>query len=260
MVNLYYLKKKTNDLKGFDVIATTGEEVVNPKRTIPYSILITLVVVSVCYVLVSTTVSLMLPYYVYDSQQPLSEAFRYVGFSWASYIISVGAIISLATSLYAAMFPMPRVVYAMANDGLLFRQLSYVTPLFKTPLFACILTGLLSALLALIFDLSQLVDMMSYGTLLAYSLVSICTLVLRYTPPGQDGFTVVAANGASPNGTSTPTESNHEPPVVLVKKTWAGYIFGHSNESIWRRIFAPTSIKATKETSRLVNVLTFIAS
>ena len=121
----------------------------------------TLIVVSLCYVLVSTTVSLMLPYYVYDPSSPLSEAFRYVGFQWASYVISVGAIISLATSLYAAMFPMPRVVYAMASDGLLFRQLDYVTPLFKTPLFPCILTGLLSALLVLIFDLNQLVDMMS---------------------------------------------------------------------------------------------------
>lgn len=233
------------------MIATTGEEVLNPKRTIPFSILLTLVIVSVAYVLVSTTVSLMLPYYAYAPQLPLSEAFRYVGFSWASYIISVGAIISLATSLYAAMFPMPRVVYAMANDGLLFKQLSYVTPRFKTPLLACILTGFLSALLCLVFDLSQLVDMMSYGTLLAYSLVSICTLVLRYTP-GMDGV-VVEANG---NGATIDEQTSG----LGVKKTWIGYLFGHSNESIWKRVFMPTSIKASNETSHIVNSLTFIAS
>lgn len=82
---------------GFDVIATTGEEVINPKKTIPLSIISTLIVVSLCYVGVSFVISLMIPYYVFDMDAPLSEAFRYVGLDWASYVVSVGAIISLAT-------------------------------------------------------------------------------------------------------------------------------------------------------------------
>jgi amino acid transporter len=103
-------------------------------------------------------------------------------------------------SLFASMFPMPRIVYAMASDGLIFRFLSYIMPTFKTPVLAALTTGLLAgmfdclpffdfffsysgiyfkAFLVLIFDLSQLIDMMSIGTLLAYSLVSASTLVLR---------------------------------------------------------------------------------
>lgn len=74
---------------------------------------------------------------------------------------------------------MPRVVYSMASDGLIFKFLGYVVPRLKTPIFACISTGLFAATLSLIFNINQLVEMMSIGTLMAYSLVSGCTLVLR---------------------------------------------------------------------------------
>ncbi len=64
------------------------------------------------------------------------------------------------------MFPMPRVVYSMSLDGLIFKCLSYVSPKLKTPVFAAASTGFLSALLTLLFDLNQLIDMMSIGTLM----------------------------------------------------------------------------------------------
>ncbi len=82
---------------GFDVIATTGEEVINPKRTIPLSIILTLIIVSLCYISVSFVISLMVPYYVFDMNAPLSMAFSYVDLDWASYVVSIGAIVSLAT-------------------------------------------------------------------------------------------------------------------------------------------------------------------
>ena len=78
------------------------------------------------------------------------------------------------------MFPLPRIVYAMANDGLLPRCLGTVHSYFHTPLLATVLAGALSALMALLFDLSQLVDMMSIGTLMAYSMVSLSVLLLRW--------------------------------------------------------------------------------
>ena len=74
---------------------------------------------------------------------------------------------------------MPRVVYSMASDGLVFKFFSRVMPKFKTPFLACIFTGLFSAILSLIFDLNQLINLMSLGTLMAYALVSACCLVLR---------------------------------------------------------------------------------
>jgi amino acid transporter len=78
------------------------------------------------------------------------------------------------------MFPMPRIVYSMASDGLIFSILSKVLPKLKTPFLASIVAGLIAAVLATIFDLNELVEMLSIGTLMAYSLVSACVLILRF--------------------------------------------------------------------------------
>ncbi len=77
------------------------------------------------------------------------------------------------------MFPMPRVVYSLASDGLIYKWLAIVMPKLKTPVTASLFSGLLAAILCLIFDLNQLIDMMSIGTLMAYSVVAICVLILR---------------------------------------------------------------------------------
>ena len=63
----FYLNNFNFNSKGFDAIASTGEEVVNPKRNIPLSILITLTVVSVLYCFLSAVLTLMIPYYLIDA-------------------------------------------------------------------------------------------------------------------------------------------------------------------------------------------------
>ena len=82
--------------------------------------------------------------------------------------------------MLGAMLPMPRVIYSMANDGVIFRFLAYVNGWLKTPLIATLIAGLFAAVMAAMFELSSLVEMMSIGTLLAYSLVAVSVLVLRY--------------------------------------------------------------------------------
>lgn len=82
---------------GFDAIASTGEEVINPKKNMPLSILITLAVVSVLYCGLAGVLSLMVPYYIVDADTPLPQAFKYVHLDWATYVVSVAAIISLMT-------------------------------------------------------------------------------------------------------------------------------------------------------------------
>ena len=99
---------------------------------------------------------------------------------WAKYLVSIGAICSLSSCLYAQMFPLPRIVYSMANDGLIFKCFSRLLSRFKTPFIASVSTGLFAGVLACIFDLQELVEMMSIGTLIAYTMVSICVLILRY--------------------------------------------------------------------------------
>jgi amino acid transporter len=74
-----------------------GEEVKNPKRNLPLSIALTLIIGTLCYCSVSVVLTLMIPYYKIDAEIPLPQAYDEVGLGWAKLVVTVGAIASLIT-------------------------------------------------------------------------------------------------------------------------------------------------------------------
>jgi amino acid transporter len=166
---------------GFDAIATTGEEAKNPQKSIPIAISLSLLFVFLAYFAVSGIQTLMWPFWDQNVEAPLPYIFDKVGYPVAKWITAGGALFGLSTSLLGAMFPLPRIFYAMASDGLIYRFLGKVHPRFKTPFIATIIGGLFAGFLAAIFDVKQLAEMMSIGTLMAYSLVAISVVILRYS-------------------------------------------------------------------------------
>ncbi|XP_027044288.1 high affinity cationic amino acid transporter 1-like isoform X2 [Pocillopora damicornis] len=167
---------------GFDVIATAVEESNNPSKDVPVAMILTIGICFVAYFGVSAVLTLMVPYNQLAERGALPEVFAMRGAPWAKYIIAVGALCGLTASLIGGLFPLPRMLYAMASDGLIFKFLAKVHPKTEIPVIATVLSGALAAFLALIFDLEALVEMMSIGTLLAYTIVALCVLLLRYQP------------------------------------------------------------------------------
>ncbi|KAK6159047.1 hypothetical protein DH2020_006361 [Rehmannia glutinosa] len=170
---------------GFDSVASTAEEVKNPQRDLPMGIGFALSICCTLYMVVSAVIVGLVPYYAMDPDTPISSAFASHGIQWAAYIITVGACTALCSTLLGSLLPQPRILMAMARDGLLPSFFSDVNKRTQVPMKSTIVTGLLASVLAFFMDVEQLSGMVSVGTLLAFTMVAISVLILRYVPPDE---------------------------------------------------------------------------
>ena len=101
---------------GFDAIATTGEEAINPQKNIPLAIVFSLLICCIAYLCVSATLTLMIPYFLLDKAAPLPDAFSRSGIDWAKYPVGIGAVCALTASLLGTGFPL-LVGFKLYSDG-----------------------------------------------------------------------------------------------------------------------------------------------
>ena len=170
---------------GFDVVATSAEEVKNPQKNLPRGIFGGLAIVTVLYIGVSLVLTGMVPYTTLaEAEDPsLATAFVAVGADWAAQVISVGILAGLTTVIMVLLLGLARVLFAMSRDGLLPRSLSVTSDKRHTPVRIQIITGVAVALLAGLTDVGVLEEMINIGTLSAFVLVSIAVVVLRKKRP-----------------------------------------------------------------------------
>jgi len=170
---------------GFDVVATSAEEVRNPQKTLPRGIFGGLIIVTILYILVALALTGMVSYReLAEADEPsLATAFIDVGADWAAQVISVGILIGLTTVIMVLLLGLARVVFAMSRDGLLPRWLSHTTEHHKTPARVQIVAGVLVAVLAGFTNVDVLEEMINIGTLSAFVLVSVGIVVLRKKRP-----------------------------------------------------------------------------
>ncbi|KAG5201144.1 hypothetical protein JEQ12_005678 [Ovis aries] len=167
---------------GVDVLATKGGEAINPHRSIPWSILITIFICFLAYSGVSVALTLMVPYYQIQPHNPLPQAILHSLWLPARYFVIIGTLCALISRLHSAVSRMPPLIYTMAEDGLLFRVLTRTHVRTGIRVVAMMSAANLTGLMALLFKYTDLVDLVSVGTLFVYSLVAFSVLVLRYQP------------------------------------------------------------------------------
>ncbi len=171
---------------GFDAVSTTAQEAKNPQRDLPIGIIASLLVCTALYIAVAAILTGMVPWREVNIEAPIARAFLDRGLTTASHVITLGALAGLTSVMLVMLLGQTRVLYSMANDGLLPRKFfADIHPRFRTPWKNTILVGLLAAIVGSLTPIDDIGKMVNIGTLLAFVIVCIAVMMLRHTNPDQ---------------------------------------------------------------------------
>lgn len=163
---------------GFDAISTTAEECKDPQRDLPKSIIYSIIICTVLYILIALVITGLLNYKLLDVGDPLAKVFEEIAeLRWLSAVIAMSAVVALAGVLLVFQMGQPRIWMSMSRDGLLPKMFSAIHPKYKTPYKATIIVGLLVGVPVLFIDIELATNMCSIGTLFAFVLV--CAGVIK---------------------------------------------------------------------------------
>ncbi len=168
---------------GFDAVATTSEEAVNPQRDIPIGIIASLLICTVVYIIVAGVLTGIMYYPTLNVSSPVATALLQLGHRFAAGIVSIGAIAGLTTVILVMYYGATRVSFAMSRDGLLPSGLMKIHKRSHTPRRLIWIVGLIMAVTAGFCPILPIANLVNIGTLAAFAVVCIGVIVLRYTKP-----------------------------------------------------------------------------
>ncbi|OWK73369.1 amino acid transporter [Flavobacteriaceae bacterium JJC] len=166
---------------GFDALSVLSEETKNPQKNLPRGMIISLVLCTAIYIVLTLVLTGMVDYRKFDGVgDPLAFIFEKsnANIAWMEFVVSLGAIIAITTVLLVFQMGQPRIWYAMSRDGLMPKKFMTIHPKHKTPSYATIVTGIVVGIPILFTDKSFILDFTSIGTIFAFVLVCGGVLLL----------------------------------------------------------------------------------
>lgn len=170
---------------GFDALSTLTQEAKNPQRDLPLGMLSSLGISTIVYVIMALVLTGVVSYKLLNVADPIAVAVNALGssFIWLRFVIKIAILAGLTSVVLVMLLAQTRVFYAMSHDGLLPKAFGRNHPKLHTPFFNSVATSVVAMIVAGLFPVGILAQIVNMGTLLAFAIVCFGVLVLRYKQP-----------------------------------------------------------------------------
>lgn len=168
---------------GYDTLTTAAEEARHPQRDLPRAVLLSLAISLTLYVAMSLVLTGIARFDTLDTPAPVVAAFASIGLPWVAFIVSIAAVAGITSVMLAFLLGCARIWFAMSRDGLLPQWFAVVHPRFRTPYRPTLIAGALTAVVAALYPIKEVAELVNIGTLSAFVVICVAVIVLRKTRP-----------------------------------------------------------------------------
>jgi len=171
---------------GFDAVTTMSEECKDPQKDVPRGVIASLVICTTLYLLVAGIMTGAMSYTLLggtEAAAPMARVLDFLGYWWASPLVSAGAMAGITSVLIVLLFGQSRIMMRMSRDGLISPIFGKIHPTYRTPVWSIVIWGALIAAISGLLPIGELAELTNIGTLAAFVLVCVGVIVLRIREP-----------------------------------------------------------------------------